>query len=320
MRQRDVEMAKGKLTISIDMELAWGIGDFVTLEDLQIVETDERPICAALIELFDRYEVPATWAVVAALLDKDSSKFRPGSEACWYAPDIIDRLVHAKVPHEIGSHSGKHVQFGDIAASEAQEDLDFARNVHQANALPFKSFIFPREAVGHLDALARAGLRTFRGPDVGWFRTARRVGRIVGRGANFVDKCLPIPPSPVAAIKYGELINIPGSMLLLGRNGPRRFILPTVSRAKLRMGLAHAQRTGGIFHLWFHPSNFYYRRDEQFATLAWFLEYAASQVSRGLVELRTMGSYADEGDVRAARPLRARAGRTDPAMPTPIAA
>ena len=83
-------MAKGKLTISIDLELAWGIGDVVTLEDQQIVETDERPICAALIELFDRYEVPATWAVVAALLDKDSSKFRPGSEACWYAPDIID--------------------------------------------------------------------------------------------------------------------------------------------------------------------------------------------------------------------------------------
>jgi hypothetical protein len=72
-----------------------------------------------------------------------------------------------KVPHEIGSRSGKHVQFGDIAASEAQEGLDFARDVHQANALPFKSFIFPREAVGHLDALARAGLRTFRGPDVG---------------------------------------------------------------------------------------------------------------------------------------------------------
>jgi hypothetical protein len=48
-------------------------------------------------------------------------------------------------------------------------------------------------------------------------------------------------------------------MLLLGRNGARRFILPTVSRAKLRMGLARAQRTGSI--LWFHPSNFYYQRD-----------------------------------------------------------
>jgi hypothetical protein len=35
----------------------------------------------------------------------------------------------------------------------------------------------------------------------------------------------------VAAVKYGALINIPGSMLLLGRNGPRRFILPTGAMA-----------------------------------------------------------------------------------------
>ena len=262
--------------------------------DLQMVETAERLICATLIELFDRYEVPATWGIVAALLDKDSAKFRPGSKACWYAPDIVDRVVHAKVAHEIGSHGGKHVQFDEITASEAQEDLDFAHEVHRANALPFKSFIFPRDSIGHLDALAHAGLRTFRGPAVGWFQMARRVGRIAGRTANFADKFLPIPPSPVTAAKYGALVNIPGSMLLLGRNGARRFILPTVSRAKLRMGLARAQRTGDIFHLWFHPSNFYYQRHDQFATLAWFLDHAANEVGRGSIEVRTMGSYADE--------------------------
>src|SRR5215471_750722 len=159
--------------------------------DLQMVETAERLICATLIELFDRYEVPATWGIVAALLDKDSAKFRPGSKACWYAPDIVDRVVHAKVAHEIGSHGGKHVQFDEITASEAQEDLDFAHEVHRANALPFKSFIFPRDSIGHLDALAHAGLRTFRGPAVGWFQMARRVGRIAGRTANFADKFLP---------------------------------------------------------------------------------------------------------------------------------
>lgn len=287
-------MAKGKLTISIDLGLAWSIWDVVTPEDLQIVETAERPICAALIELFDRYEVPATWGVVAALLDEESAKFRPGSEACWYAPDIIDRVVHARVAHEIGSHGGKHVQFDEISAYQAQEDLDFAREVHRANALPFKSFIFPRDAIGHLDVLTYAGLRTFRGRDIGWFETARRAGRIVGRAANFADKFLPVPPSPVSAVKHGALVNIPGSMLLLGRNGPRRFILPTVSRAKLLMGLVRTQRTGRIFHLWFHPSNFYYRRDEQLATLRWFLDHAARAVSGGRIEVRTMGSYADD--------------------------
>jgi hypothetical protein len=62
----------------------------------------------------------------------------------------------------------------------------------------------------------------------------------------------------------------------------------------MRSGLARACRSGGTFHLWFHPSNFYYRRDEQLATLAWFLEHAANEASRGHVDIRTMGSYADD--------------------------
>jgi hypothetical protein len=286
-------MVKGKLTISIDLELAWGVWDTVTPQDLRMAETAERPICAALIELFDRYEVPVTWAVVAALLDEGSAKSRPGSKSCWYAPDIMDMLVRAKVPHEIGSHGGKHVYFRDIPAAQAQQDLDFARAVHRANALPYRSFVFPRNALGHLDLLAEAGLRTFRGPDIGWFRAADRGGRMASRAANFADKFLPIPPTPVPAAKCGPLIDIPGSMLFLGRNGARRLILPAVSRAKLRMGLARARRAGSVFHLWFHPSNFYYRRDEQLATLAWFLDHAAREASCDRIEIRTMGSYAD---------------------------
>ena len=50
--------------------------------------------------MFDRHQVPATWAVVAALLDADSARSRPGAEACWYAPDIMDMLVRAKVAEQ----------------------------------------------------------------------------------------------------------------------------------------------------------------------------------------------------------------------------
>jgi peptidoglycan/xylan/chitin deacetylase (PgdA/CDA1 family) len=267
-----------------------------------MAETAERSICAALIELFDRFEIPVTWAVVAALLHEGSSKPRPGSPACWYAPDIMDRLINAKVAHEIGSHGGRHVYYGDITPAEARQDLEFAREVHHLNALQFKSFVFPRNSIGHFDLLAQAGLRVFRGPDVGWFSSAARAGRLAARAANFADKLLAIPPSAVRVARCGALLDVPGSMLLLGRNGARRFVLPAVSRAKLQMGLARAARTGGVFHLWFHPSNFYYRREEQLATLGWFLAHAADEAGRGRVELRTMGSYAEdsaEGNPRA---------------------
>jgi hypothetical protein len=113
---------------------------------------------------------------------------------------------------------------------------------------------------------------------------------MAGRIANFVDKMLPISPTPVYARQSGEgLIDIPGSMLLLARNGARRFVFPAVTRAKLNKGLARSRDRKRIFHLWFHPSNFYFRREEQLATLAWFLEQAADQASRGDLEILTMG-------------------------------
>ena len=37
------------------------------------------------VELLDRYQIPATWAIVAAVLDKASAAEQPGDQRCWYA-------------------------------------------------------------------------------------------------------------------------------------------------------------------------------------------------------------------------------------------
>jgi peptidoglycan/xylan/chitin deacetylase (PgdA/CDA1 family) len=288
-----------KLTISIDLELAWGFWDILTPDILRLSESRERPICDKLLELFDRYHIPVTWAAVAAMLDRASAQGRPGNEASWYAPEIIESIRAAKTPHDIGSHGGRHVYYDRMSATQAAEDLEFVKQVHRDNGLGLESFVFPRNAVGHLDLLARAGLRTFRGPDTGWVRLAPKLGARAGKLVTFADKILPLPPTPARAHKSGGLVDIPGSMLLPGRDGVRRFILPAVSRAKLAMGLAWAQRRGETFHFWFHPCNFYYRAEEQFATLDWFLARAAEEASRGRLEICTMASYAS------------RAGETD---------
>src|SRR5260370_20451814 len=292
-------MTTGKVTLSIDLELAWGVWDTITADELQLAETAERPICAALVDLFDRYQVPASWLMVAALLDEGGARSRPGSKSCWYAPDVIERIVGAKVRHEIGSHGGRHIYFDRISAAEAQDDLGFAKSVHRAHGLGFESFLFPPGTVGRLDFLAERGLRVVRSRDVGLLRTANHGGRLAARAANFIDQFLPVPPRPSWPQALGRLIEIPGCMQMLGRNGVRRFILPHVTRTKVLMGLKRARREGGTFHLWFHPSNFYYRRDEQLATLAFFLQRAAEDAARGRIEFRTMGSYAAAGSAPA---------------------
>ena len=126
-------------------------------------------------------------------------------------------------------------------------DCVSAGEVHRAHSLAFRSFVFPRNAVGHLDALSRAGMRTFRGPDVGWASRVHALGSTIGRAANLADKFLPLAPQPVRAGPRDGLVNIPGSMLLIGRNGLRRFVLPVLTRTKLAAGLRCAQRAGGVF-------------------------------------------------------------------------
>jgi hypothetical protein len=219
---------------------------------------------------------------------------------------VIEHVVTAKVRHEIGSHGGRHVYFDQISAAQAQDDLAFAKSVHGAHGLGFESFVFPRGGVGHLDVVAGSGLRVVRSRDVGLLRTASHGGRLAARAANFIDQFLPVPPAPSWPQPLDGLIDIPGCMQVLGRNGLRRFVLPQVTRAKLLMGLARARRAGGTFHLWFHPSNFYYRRDEQLATLAWFLERAADEAARGRIEFRTMGSYSVESGAGAGRRVTGR--------------
>src|SRR5262249_49297968 len=170
--------------------------------------------------------------------------------------------------------------------------LAFIKQVHRDNALALDSFVFPRNAVGHLDLLARAGVRTFRGPDTGWVRLAPKLGSRAGKIVTFADKILPLPPAPARAQTSGGLVDIPGSLFLPGRDGVSRIILQQVRQAKIPMGLAWARNIGRTFHFWFHPCNFYYRGDEQFATLEWFLARAADEASRGRIEICTMGSYA----------------------------
>jgi peptidoglycan/xylan/chitin deacetylase (PgdA/CDA1 family) len=283
---------KGKLVISIDLELAWGVWDKLTAVQLAAAETEDRPICAALLALFERHQVPATWAMVGALLDPASAEEKPGRIASWYAPDIVEWVATTKVRHEIGSHGGRHTYFNAIDRDMARADLDLAREIHRAHGLPFKSLVFPRNAVDHLDVVAEVGLATYRGPDLQWFPTVGGAARILTRAANLADKMLPIAPSTAPPRSHDRLIELPGSMLLLGRNGLRRFALPTVTRRKLALGLTRAAESGQIFHFWFHPSNFYDRRQEQLDTVDWFLERAADAAGRGEIEIATMGAFA----------------------------
>lgn len=286
-------LQRGAFCISIDVELAWGYWDCLSPAYLAQCSRLDRTVIQELVQLFARHEVSATWVVVGALLDRDSA--RPeGAEAVWFAPDVLESIVRAPHAQEIGSHSFAHIDFASAPAGAARADLAHAREIHRAHGLDFTSFVFPRNRVGHLAELAQHGIKVFRGPDRGAIHTAGRLaGRVGRRVANYVDKLIPISPAVVHPIAHPEgIVELPGSLLLMGRDGVRRLVPPRALTAKATRGLRRAAREGGVFHLWFHPSNFHAETTTQLAILDAILTAATELRRTGELDIVPMGHFA----------------------------
>jgi hypothetical protein len=168
-----------------------------------------------------------------------------------------------------------------------------ASSTHRRHGLGFQSFVFPRNGVGHLGHLRETGVKVFRSRDQGWHQAMRdRFGTSVGRAANLMDKALPLTPACVRPKVREGMVELPTSMLLLARNGLRSLIPPASVVAKAQNGLERACDTGELFHLWFHPSNFYYDTERQFAVLEQILECAARLRARGRLDIVPMQHFA----------------------------
>jgi peptidoglycan/xylan/chitin deacetylase (PgdA/CDA1 family) len=281
----------GTLCISIDLELAWGIWDSPSPEYLKKCLGLERQIVNRLLRTFARYEISATWAIVGHLLEKSSTTSLTEAPA-WFAPDLVDSIVATSPKQEIASHSYGHIYFNDCSRDVILADLLAARAVHQNHGLDFTSFVFPRNQVSHIDLLVQAGIKVFRSVDWGWHMTASRWNSHLGRVANLVDKMVPLAPPVVRPIVHsGGIVELPSSMLLMGRNGIRRLIQPAVLEYKCRKGLQAAARDNGVFHLWFHPSNFYYEMESQLSIVENVIREAAVLRDQGRLNILPMRSF-----------------------------
>jgi len=285
----------GALCISIDLELAWGVWDKPDPATLQLVRNKERDIVQRLLTAFERYEVAATWAIVSQLLEHHRDRqIARGEDSLWYAPEVIEAIRSARPQHEIGSHSFRHPDFDSLDPATAGAELAEARRTHEVHGLEFRSFVYPRNVVAHGDLLREYGIAVFRSVDAGVLEAAGRLHPAARKALNLGTKLLPLTPPVVWPRRHpSDLIELQSSMLLMARNGARKLIRPTLLHSNVRRGLESAQARNGLFHLWFHPSNFYYDTDTQFEILDAILSDATRMRDSGTFDVRTMGSFAN---------------------------
>ena len=83
------DLNKGVFCISIDLELLWGRKD-LNHENFIWQVKKERAIINKLLEIFKKYKIPATWAVVGKLFKYPSLTDK--SSFLWSGMDILDQF------------------------------------------------------------------------------------------------------------------------------------------------------------------------------------------------------------------------------------
>jgi len=302
--------SKGIFTLSLDFELIWGTLDIFGPNGFKkACEIERERVIDRLLNLLAEFEVPATWCIVGHLfldhcdgthpeinVDRQWFQHDPGTDVSrdpvFYGRDLVEKIRHCEVPQEIGCHSFSHIIFGECGRETAASELAASTSIAHEVGIDLKSFVFPRNVVGHIDLLREFGFRCYRGPEPVWYESDRwpQALRRIAHLANVILANTPPVVDPID--EGGDLWNIPGSMIYFPSHGMRRYI-PTSRRVRRAVrGLDAAARERRIFHLWFHPTNLVDEIESMFEGLTKILSHARILRDSGRLEFRPMGALA----------------------------
>lgn len=301
----------GSLVISLDAELAWGVHDLYPLSDERETQVAvARDAWTKLVDLFEEYRVPATWAVVGHLLIEDGDEFRrrhPLGEEWfgqairgladrpdrWLGIDLVDSIRTSPVDHEIGSHSFSHVVFDKTTAAVADAECRLAREAAAEHGLDTQSFVFPRNAIGHRRALSEAGFTCYRGPRP--WRLPALPGVRGGSALVSAATGLRSPPIVTPRVTDYGLVEIPASMFLGKFRGELWSGLATLGADPVvqlaTLGIDRVCERSGIVHFWLHPNDL--THDIYVKRIKKILSHAAKRRDERGLRIETMGTVAD---------------------------
>ena len=261
-----------RFILSFDCEGKWGMADDPAMVTNNPIGYDSLvKAYARIFEILERYEVPATFALVGLfaggyeeyvesrnqLLESKPHKnwlqipeqsFSAGITDGWFYPELVER-IRSKGMHEIASHSFSHLPLhnGDVAEESFLTELNLVKQWQKRNSLELSTFIYPRNQIQYQKALNDFEYLGYRQCDLQNAAYANRLKILQ-------DECNIRKQSDVHSI-FANPIAIPPGTFLNWRHGPRRAIPKSITMRRWTNVLKHAVSTGGVAHLWLHPHN-----------------------------------------------------------------
>lgn len=281
----------GLFILSLDCEGKWGVADLLAQPHNQALSDQRlREAYEAIVRLLEDLGVPATFAVtelflrsrdelmalphdeIGARLPYAASAFddlTQGSGEGWSAP-WLGELIGER--HERACHGVTHTPWTAMTREQARYELSLAPESAGG------TFIYPRNAVAHLDLLEEAGFAGYRLPPP----RRSRAASLASEFNPFVRAEPSPPPAPLQPIPGGYFINWLG--------GLRKTVPMSVTRRRARHVLQDAARNGTVAHFWTHPENIA-AAPATLGNLAAVLEEAVSLRRQGLIEVMTQIDY-----------------------------
>ncbi|MDH3288167.1 MAG: polysaccharide deacetylase family protein [Betaproteobacteria bacterium] len=276
-----------------------------------LTTSDLTAVYRKLIDVFDRFDIPATWAFVAAFAHREeevrdcpylvenpllwrdgdwTASFRAalqsGNADGWMCPAALE-IVASSGRHEIASHGFSHVPLAENLI-EAQvfdrEMIELSQFWGRRGVRP-TTFVFPRNQPGYLERLGSAGFEAYR-PPAKLERQRNQIARLCRLAGEFN-----VLEKPENHGRSGTPGTLPPAILLNHRAGGRRFVPMKITLERVRRLLDNAITTRRVVHLYSHPHNFL-TGDHQLELLCATLQLVSERVKQARMRVMTQATYA----------------------------
>ena len=298
---------KSQFILSFDCEGKWGMAsDPAMVNSHAIGDTSLKWAYQQILESLDQFSIPASFGVVglfaqdlsafetfdaahgaepayASWFNNPKAAFRARNTDGWFYPTLIEDIQGFKI-HEVSSHSYTHLPFHNESVTReiVENELRTMNQFMQSKGVSLQSMIYPRNQVAHTDLLSEFRMSGYRDSNDKRSAYGSKIGTLVDE-FNVLSKSS-------AHSRQEVPIKIPAGYFLNWQNGPRLVIPPTITVRRFNHLLNHAEKTGGVVHMWLHPHNLITGKN-QVQLFNRVLQSVAQRQSQGSLSVITMGDY-----------------------------
>lgn len=269
---------EGVLTMSIEVELAWGLKESRDYQGLSQDRERETAAMDSILSISENDDVPLTFDFVGHLLlegcdgnhyhghpegwfDKD-----PGTDVTrdplWYAPDLVEKVLDVEVEHEVATHTFSHLWVDQVKPEVIRWELERVKELHEKRDLDRpKSLVFPQNRTPtSYEPLVDSGIKVV--------RVSPQDEARVSKPRMLWNDLFSKSPHDGPAMNEGVLetygshrASLTGNYLPHGKKPPHLFyrLLPIPKgywkerhKRKLKNELEQVMEEGSHIHLWSH--------------------------------------------------------------------